>query len=88
MKYAGLVFILAIACASATKGARSDGSEVDPNAGEGLPPSEGPAEQCLDSENQPVQCNSDQDCCPGFYCGKDPQGSTRIMTCIYGGGAK
>jgi hypothetical protein len=85
-----LLAILALGCASTTASSApaSDGSEIDPNAGQNLPPPEGPAEKCLDSENQPAKCDSDQDCCEGFYCGMDPEGSTRIKTCVYGGGSK
>jgi hypothetical protein len=90
MKYAFLLMFMAVACASTTSssGSKPDGSEIDPNAGTNLPPSEGPDESCVDSDNKPVQCDSDKDCCPGFYCGLDPEGSTRLKSCIYGGGAK
>ena len=93
MKYGFLLMFMAVACASTTASSpgsksedSSEGSEVDPNAGRSLPPSEGPEQTCVDSENEPVKCESDKDCCQGFYCGLDPEGSTRIKTCVYGGG--
>ena len=41
---------------------------------------------CTDPSGEPLECLSDEDCCEGFYCGIDPQGSTRIKTCLDGGG--
>ena len=62
-----------------------DEAEIDPNAGANLPPAEGPPAECLDEAGDSIQCDSDKDCCKGFYCGIDPEGSTRIKTCVYGG---
>jgi hypothetical protein len=41
--------------------------------------------QCLGDNRKPKECMSDDDCCQGFYCGKDPEGSSRIKVCIDGG---
>ncbi len=41
--------------------------------------------QCLGDDHKPKECLSDEDCCQGFYCGKDPEGSTRIKVCIESG---
>ena len=41
--------------------------------------------QCLGDNHKPKECLSDDDCCQGFYCGKDPEGSSRIKVCIDGG---
>jgi len=41
--------------------------------------------QCLGDNHQPKECLADDDCCQGFYCGKDPEGSSRIKVCIDGG---
>ena len=93
------LLVLAIACASGGEkksdtaddfGDNYDDEEVkiDPNAGEGLPPAEGAPQECLDEQGEPVQCESDEECsgCQGnFYCGLDPQGSTRQKVCIFGG---
>lgn len=51
------------------------------------PPSGAPS-QCLDSEGQQVECSSNEDCCDGFECGIDPDGSARIKTCIWAGKEK
>ena len=104
MKYGwslAALLLLAIACASGGEekksktaddwGAVDEGegeSQIDENAGVGLPPAEGAPEQCVDEQGEPVQCESDEECasCPGnFYCGLDPQGSTRQKVCIFGG---
>jgi hypothetical protein len=101
MRYTCLMVVLALACASSGKSPPSDtpddgdydsdwdtesDDDIDPNAGEGLPPPQGPPEECLDEQGEPIECLSDADCCEGFYCGIDPEGSTRIKTCVYGGG--
>jgi hypothetical protein len=41
--------------------------------------------QCLGENSKPKECLGDEDCCQGFYCGKDPEGSSRIRVCIEGG---
>ncbi len=90
MKPAYLLVALALACSPSTSSPSNTpddyDSEIDPDAGKGLPEPEGPAEECLDENDNPIECESDKDCCEGFYCGLDPQGSTRIKTCVYGGG--
>jgi len=43
------------------------------------------APQCVDAKDQKVQCISDQDCCPRFVCGKDPDLSPSQTYCIFGG---
>jgi hypothetical protein len=40
--------------------------------------------QCLGENHKAKECSSDEDCCQGFYCGKDPEGSSRIRVCIEG----
>ena len=40
---------------------------------------------CADAEGYDIECLSDKDCCSGFYCGYDPEGSHRVKTCLYGG---
>jgi len=41
--------------------------------------------ECVDAKDQKVQCLSDQDCCPRFVCGKDPELSHSQSYCIFGG---
>ncbi|MGC4063046.1 MAG: hypothetical protein QM784_00020 [Polyangiaceae bacterium] len=60
--------------ASASEGA-SDGDEQK------LPP--GPS--CLNQQGDVQECLSDTDCCKNFYCGIDPDGSTRQKVCLFGG---
>ena len=99
MKHAwpwSILLMLALACASSssrpsdTADDFDDDSEISPTAGEGLPPASGPSHECLDEENEPVECETDEECagCDGFYCGLDPQGSTRQKICIWGGGGE
>jgi hypothetical protein len=52
---------------------------------ETMPAEVGEAPQCVDDKEQPVVCLSDNDCCAGFVCGKDPELSQRYSYCIYGG---
>ncbi len=41
--------------------------------------------ECLDAEGYEIECLKNSDCCPGFYCGYDPEGSQRVKTCLYSG---
>lgn len=41
--------------------------------------------ECVDDKDEPVECESDKDCCPGFVCGLDPEGSYRVKVCIWAG---
>jgi hypothetical protein len=41
--------------------------------------------QCLDDDNEPLQCERDADCCPHFYCGWDPQVSDVLKVCVSSG---
>lgn len=43
------------------------------------------APECVNAEDQHVECLADTDCCSGFVCGKDPELSSRVSYCIYGG---
>ena len=43
------------------------------------------APQCVDAKDQKVQCLTDQDCCPRFVCGKDPDLSPSQTYCIFAG---
>jgi hypothetical protein len=38
--------------------------------------------KCTDESGGPRECMGDSDCCDGFYCGIDPEGSSRIRTCL------
>jgi hypothetical protein len=43
------------------------------------------APECLNEEDEPVECELDSDCCSGFVCGKDPELNPRKKFCIFGG---
>lgn len=45
----------------------------------------GAAPECLNEEDEPVECELDEECCSGFVCGKDPELNPRKKYCIYGG---
>lgn len=38
--------------------------------------------KCLGDSDKPKECESDDDCCEGFYCGRDPQVSDVLKVCI------
>lgn len=57
----------------------SDKSQISTNK----PP---PGPSCLTAQGAVQECMGDSDCCRDFYCGIDPDGSTRIKVCLYGGG--
>ena len=95
MKFAWLLltaFVVSCAAISGSSAPSETADETDKDdtatesSGGGMPPPEGPPEECVDEMDNPVECNFDKDCCEGFYCGIDPEGSTRIKTCVYGGG--
>jgi len=90
MKHLTIIALLltgVLACASQTQDADSpaDLEEEDSGAPRASVP-EGPPAACVDENNEPVQCELDSECCEGFECGYDPEGSTRIKTCIWAGG--
>lgn len=76
---ASLVAGLAVACGGSQKKEAKEPryEEVNIDAVE-----TGALEKCTDETGAPRECMSDSDCCDGFYCGLDPEGSTRIRTCL------
>jgi hypothetical protein len=40
--------------------------------------------QCMGDGNKPKECESDNECCAGFYCGRDPQISDVLKVCMSG----
>lgn len=46
-------------------------------------PAANPDESAVDECSQ--ECDSDADCCEGYYCGKDPEQSARKDYCLPGG---
>ena len=77
---ASLVVGLAAACGGSQQNKESKPprlEEVNIDAVDtGSPP------KCTDESGDPRECMADSDCCDGFYCGIDPEGSTRIRTCL------
>jgi hypothetical protein len=47
--------------------------------------SDGVPAACVDENDEPIECTENSECCPGFECGYDPEGSTRIKTCVWTG---
>ena len=93
LRYVVVVFLCTAAgCAASTKssaartGADDDSSSslIDENA-ENEDNAVIARSRCLGDENKPKQCESDNDCCPGYYCGRDPQVSDVIKICMSGG---
>ena len=41
--------------------------------------------QCVAEGGKPRECESDNECCKGFYCGRDPQVSDVIKVCMSDG---
>jgi hypothetical protein len=88
MKYWTLFALVLFACGSGQKQKQPDFPEVkveeDDSSSAPSGDSSAPS-KCEDNSGNKIECLSDKDCCPGFYCGIDPEGSTRIKTCIFGG---
>jgi hypothetical protein len=72
-----------IGCGAAQRPASSNSAAVTEVAPQ--PAAPGPAPECVNDKDQPVECLSDGDCCSGFVCGKDPERNPRVSYCIYGG---
>ncbi len=90
MKYASVLALLLVACSGSQSKKNtpefpeaSSGSESEERSSGGEQSTHAP-EQCQEA-GEKIECLSDADCCKGFYCGIDPEGSTRIKTCIFGG---
>jgi hypothetical protein len=81
--FAGLLFnALLTGCASSSSpppATSAAATEVAPEGSVAAPP------ECVNAEDQQVECLSDADCCAGFVCGKDPELSQRVSYCLYGG---
>jgi hypothetical protein len=90
MKHLTIIALLltgVLACTSQTPEADSpaDFDEEDSGAPRASAPEGAPA-ACVDENDDPIECELNSECCEGFECGYDPEGSTRIKTCIWAGG--
>lgn len=86
MMKASLLALLVVACSGSQKEPKEPVyEEVDIESVEtGDTDEAGGGKTCTDPSGEPLECLADADCCEGFYCGIDPEGSTRIKTCIPG----
>lgn len=59
--------------------------EKNADAAEGPPPdpTDNPSDNAVDE--CATECMSDDDCCEGYFCGKDPERSQRKTYCMPGG---
>lgn len=75
--------LLMFGCSKGGEGepARQPGQEEEA----AQPPAPAAAPECVDDEGEPVECETDADCCKGFVCGKDPEQTFRAKFCIYAG---
>ncbi len=90
MRQLGLICALAASgCGASTKSqsARTEGTDtslsslIDDNA-EKEDQAIIARNQCVGDRNKPRECESDNECCEGFYCGRDPQISDVIKVCM------
>ncbi len=93
MKHLTIIAILLTGALACTSQAPEPNSATDVDESEavetGAPRAsvpEGPPAACVDENDEPVQCEENSECCEGFECGYDPEGSTRLKTCIWAGG--
>ncbi len=86
----GAIILLAVqACSSSThsKPANSPDANKDPSSliddkAENEDKAILERRECLGDSNKPKECESNEDCCEGFYCGRDPQVSDVMKVCI------
>lgn len=90
IRHLGLVCVLAVSgCGASAKSqsARTEGTDtslpslIDDNA-EKEDKAIIARSQCVGDSNKPRECESDNECCGGFYCGRDPQISDVIKVCM------
>lgn len=93
IRHLGVFFMLAVsACGASTRSqsARTEGTDtslsslIDENA-EKEDKAIIARSQCVGDSNKPRECESDNECCNGFYCGRDPQISEVIKVCMNNG---
>lgn len=83
MKYLLCVGLFALAC---SKGGEAQDAQDPISVSEPAPPPVAPkAPQCTDEDGEVVQCETDDECCDGFVCGKDPERNPRLKYCVFGG---
>ncbi len=91
MRYWSFLVVLVVACSGGQRSAESpDGEEGNEWKGSENIRQETVVEvpTCVDENNEPIQCEENSECCEGFECGYDPEGSTRIKTCLWVGEKK
>lgn len=72
---------ITLSCSKSAEPANSPESAQEP--AKPPPPSEAP--ECVNEDNEVQQCETDEDCCKGFVCGKDPEQNPRLKYCLYAG---
>jgi len=89
MRYWSFLVLLVVACSG---GQRSADSPDDEDQGDEWKGAENIRQEtvtevptCVDENNEPIECSENSECCEGFECGYDPEGSTRIKTCLWMG---
>ncbi|MBN2196097.1 MAG: hypothetical protein JW751_24990 [Polyangiaceae bacterium] len=89
MRYVSSMILLLVACSSGQRPADSANDEASGDEWKGAENiqqetvTEVPT--CVDENNEPIQCEDNSECCEGFECGYDPEGSERIKTCLWTG---
>ncbi len=89
MRYWSFLVLLVVACGGGQRPADSPDGEDDGSEWKGVENiqqetvTEVPT--CVDENNEPIECEENSECCEGFECGYDPEGSTRIKTCLWMG---
>lgn len=77
-----LVLMLLVGCAP--KQVNTQDKTV-PEAEAATPAVPGPPPKCVAEDGKQAECTDDRDCCPGYYCGRDPEGSHLKRYCLYSG---
>ena len=74
------ICLVLVGCGSSTPPPET-ASNVDGPAA--APAAQQSAPQCVDDSGEVVHCLSDDDCCKGFSCAKDPERMALERICMY-----
>lgn len=83
--WGGWLLLLSFSSTSCACSARQDAAEPPAEPAEVSNQVVPTAPKCVGSDDEPVECIQDADCCVGFVCSTDPQLSYQRTFCVFAG---